>query len=128
MTLVLTPGQRNECTVFAQLLAQGAVKRPGRGRPRLRPDRTAGDKGYSSAHNRALCRRRGIRHTIPRRRNEHRTGPFDRDLYRLRVRVEHTINRCKQFRSLATRYEKTAAHYRALWLIAFTILWIGRDH
>jgi transposase len=128
MTLVLTPGQRNECKVFRQLLAQGAVRRPGRGRPRLHPDRMAGDKGYSSAENRGLCRRRGIRHTIPRRQNEHRTGPFDRATYRLRVRVEHTINRCKQFRSLATRYEKTAAHHRALWLIAFSIRWIGRDH
>ena len=127
MTLVLTPGQRNECTVFAQLLAQGAVQRPGRGRPRRLPARVAGDQGYSSAENRGLCRRRGIRHTIPRRRCEHRTGPFDRALYRLRVRVEHTINRCKRFRSLATRSDKTAAHYRALWLIAFTILWIGRD-
>jgi transposase len=128
MTLVLTPGQRNEVTVFPQLLAQGAIQRPGPGRPRLRPDRAVGDKGYSSAANRGLCRRRGIRHTIPRRTCEHRTGPFDRATYRLRVRVEHTINRCKQFRSLATRYDKTAAHYRALWLIAFTILWIGRDH
>jgi transposase len=125
---VLTPGQRNESTVFARLLAQGAVERPGRGRPRVRPDRIAGDKAYSSAAIRGLCRRRGIRHTIPRRANEHRTGPFDRALYRLRVRVEHTINRCKQFRSLATRYDKTAAHYRALWLIALSILWIGRVH
>jgi transposase len=125
---VLTPGQRNEVEVFPQLLARGAVARPGRGRPRLRPDRVVGDKGYSSAANRALCRRRGVRHTIPRRANEHRTGPFDRAVYRRRVRVEHTINRCKQFRSLATRYEKSAALHRALWLIAFTILWIGRDH
>jgi transposase len=125
---VLTPGQVNEVEVFPDLLDRGAVKRVGCGRPRRRPDRVAGDKGYSSAANRALCRRRGIRHTIPRRANEHRTGPFDRATYRLRARVEHTINRCKQHRSLATRYEKTADHFRALWVIAFTILWIGRDH
>jgi len=42
--------------------------------------------------------------------------------------VERLIGRCKQFRSLATRYEKRAAHYRALWLIACTILWIKADH
>ncbi|HEY7060254.1 MAG TPA: IS5/IS1182 family transposase, partial [Chloroflexota bacterium] len=34
------------------------------------------------------------------------------------------INRCKQYRSLATRYDKRAQSYRALWLIAFTMLWI----
>ena len=128
MTLVLTPGQAHEAPVFPQLLAQGAVKRPGRGRPRLRPKRVAGDKGYSSRAIRGGCRRRGIRVTIPRRGNEHRTGPFDRKLYRLRNRVERLINRCKQFRSLATRYDKRGANYRALWVIAFTILWIDHVH
>jgi len=44
MTLVLTPGQRHETTAFEQLMAQGAVKRPGPGRPRLRPRRIIGDK------------------------------------------------------------------------------------
>jgi transposase len=38
--------------------------------------------------------------------------------------VENLIARCKQFRSLATRYDKRAASYRALWTIAMTILWI----
>jgi transposase len=124
MTLVLTPGQQHEATVFEQLLDQGAVKRPGRGRPKRRPGRIAGDKGYSSRRIRGTCRRRGIRITIPRKVNERRTGPFDRALYRRRHRVECLINRCKQYRSLATRYDKRGASYRALWLIAFTILWI----
>lgn len=109
---------------MARLRAQGAVKRPGRGRPRRRPRRIVGDKGYSSRRIRAHCRRRGIRYTIPRKINEHRTGPFDRTIDRLRHRVECLINRCKQFRSLATRYEKRADSDRALWVIAFIILWL----
>ena len=124
MTLVLTPGQRHEATVLVQLLEQGAVRRPGRGRPRVRPDRVVGDKGYTGRRHRAYCRRRGIRYTIPRRSTECRRGPFDRATYRLRNRVERLINRCKQFRSLATRYDKRAGHYRALWVIAATILWL----
>jgi transposase len=128
MTLVLTPGQAHEAPVFPQLLTQGAVKRPGRGRPRLRPHRVAGDKGYSSRAIRQHCRRRGIRITIPRKSNEARTGPFDRELYRLRNRVERLINRAKQYRSLATRYDKRAASYRALWVIACTMLWIRHAH
>ena len=87
-----------------------------------------GDKGFSSRALRADCRRRGIRQTIPRRRTEQRSGPFDRASYRLRERVERLINRCKQYRSLATRYDKLANNYRALWLIAMTILWIERAH
>jgi transposase len=128
MTVVLTPGQAHEAPVFPQLLAQGAVRRPGPGRPRVRPQRVAGDKGYSSRAIRQACRRRGIRVTIPRKANECRSGPFDRELYRRRHRVENLIGRCKQFRSLATRYDKRAQSYRALWVIAMTMLWIKHDH
>ena len=123
-TALLTPGQQHEATVAPRLLHQGAVKRRGPGRPRVRPCRAVGDKGFSSRAVRAACRRRGIRHTIPRRRTEQRSGPFDRAGYRLRERGERLINRCKQYRSLATRYEKRGESYRALWTIAITILWI----
>src|ERR687898_439415 len=47
-------------TQVAALLERGAVKRPGRGRPRLRPDRVAGDKGYTGRRGCAALRRRGI--------------------------------------------------------------------
>ena len=109
--------------VFEQLLEQGAVRRVGRGRPRLRPKRVVGDKAYTGRR-RAYWRRRGIRCTIPRLRTERRRGPFDRVVYRQRNRVERLINRCKQFRSLATRYDKRADSYRTLWVIAATLLWL----
>lgn len=128
MTLVLTPGQRHEATAFERLMEQGAVRRPGPGRPRVRPRRVAGDKGYTGRARRAYCRRRGIRHTIPRLSTERRTGPFDRAIYRLRHRVENLIARCKQYRSLATRYDKRGESYRALWVIAMTILWLKHVH
>jgi len=124
MTVVLTPGQRHEQTAFEPLLAGGAVKRRGRGRPRGRPDRVSGDKGYSSGRIRRALRRRDIRYTIPRKANKRRTGPFDRALYRLRHKVECLFNRCKQYRSLATRYEKLGESYRAMWVIVSTILWL----
>ncbi len=62
--------------------------------------------------------------TIPRKRNERRRGLFDRVAYRARNRVERCINRCKQFRRLATRYEKRAENYRAMWVIAAILLWL----
>ncbi len=49
----------------------------------------------------AYLRRRGIRHTIPRKTDERRNGPFNRVLYRQRNLVEGTINRLKQFRRIA---------------------------
>ncbi len=122
MTFVLTPGEVHESTVVEQVMTQGAVKRAGRGRPRLYPRRVVGDKGYNSRKIRAFLRRRGIRYTIPRKSNERRRGPFDRRVYRLRNVVERTINRLKQFRRLATRDEKRAENHRAMWVIAATFL------
>jgi transposase len=124
MTFLLTPGQRHEARVFDQLMAGGAVKRVGPGRPKRRPYRIVGDKGYSSRQIRQYLARHQIRLTIPRKRNECRTGPFDRVIYRERNRVERLINRYKQFRRLATRYEKRAENYRAMWLIAAILLWL----
>lgn len=125
MTLVLTPGQAHESKVFERLLEGGAVKRAGSGRPKQRPGRVVGDKGYSSRRIREYLRERGIRITIPRRTNERRGGPFDRAIYRTRNLVERLINRLKQFRRLATRYEKRAENYRAMWVIAASLLWLN---
>ena len=125
MTVMLTPGQRQEATHVPALLEQGAVKRAGRGRPRLRPDRAAGDKGYTGQPIRSYLRRRGIGAVIPRRRNESRRGTrFDRDAYRERNRVERLINRLKQDRAIATRYEKLEVSYHALLTLACILLWL----
>ena len=124
MTFVLTPGECHELGVAEQLVEQGTVKRSGRGRPKGRPKRIAGDKGYSSKRFRRYLRKRGIRYTIPRKTNEHRGGSFDREIYRQRNRVERLLNRLKQSRRIATRYEKRAANYAAMLTVAAIVLWL----
>lgn len=124
MTFLLTPGQRHDTVVFEALMEQGAVKRSGPGRPKQRPDRVVADKGYSSRKNRRYLRRRGINYTIPRRADERRRGPFDKAAYRKRNRVERLINRLKQFRRIATRYEKLAENYLAMLHIGSILLWL----
>jgi transposase len=125
MTTVLTAGQRQEATQVPALLEQGAVARPGRGRPRVRPARVGGDKGYTGKPIRTYLRQRGIGAVIPRRKDESRRGTrFDRVAYRERNVVERTINRLKQHRAIATRYEKLAVSYHALLTIACILLWL----
>jgi transposase len=124
LTFLLPAGQRHEAVVVEALMEQGAVKRSGRGRPRLRPKRVVADKGYSSGKIRRSLRRRGIRMTIPHKQNERRRGPFDRDQYRERNRVERLINRLKQFRRVATRYEKRAVNDKAMLTVAAILLWL----
>ena len=125
MTFVLSPGQRHEATQVAALLERGAVKRPGRGRPRLRPERVVGDKGYTGRPVRGYLRRRGIGAVVPRLKTEPRRGiRFGRAAYRERNKVERLINRLKQHRAIATRYEKLQETYHALLTIAAILLWL----
>lgn len=117
-------GERHETVVFEPLLEQGGGKRAGAGRPRLPPQRVSGDKGYSSGKMRRYLRRRGIRMTIPRQANERRRGKFDKALYRERNRVERCFTRLKQYRRIATRYEKKAENYLAMLTLASIMMWL----
>jgi transposase len=66
-----------------------------------------------------------IHAVIPRLSNEPRRGTrFDRAAYRERNQVERRINRLKQFRRVATRYEKLAATFTAFVTIAAILLWL----
>ncbi|GDY48268.1 hypothetical protein SANT12839_091500 [Streptomyces antimycoticus] len=106
----------------------------GTGRPRVRPGHVIGDKGYSSKAIRTWLRQRNIRHTIPERsdqiRNRLRRGSrggrppaFDKHVYKRRNVVERCFNRLKQWRGIATRYDKTAESYQAAITLASLLMW-----
>jgi transposase len=124
IVFTLTGGERKEQLALPTLLESGAVKRQGRGRPRLRPDRLAGDKGYSSRTVRRYLRRRGIGDVIAHRSSDPPNPRFDRVAYRERNQVERLINRFKQYRRVATRYEKLAVRYLAVITIAAILMWL----
>ncbi|WP_435886718.1 IS5 family transposase [Streptomyces microflavus] len=142
LSIVLTPGNVNDATAFADVLNEVRTPRAGTGRPRTTPDRVLGDKAYSSRAIRHLLRRRGIAATIPERRdqvaNRRRRGRrggrppvFDTEIYRDRNVVERCFARLKQFRAIATRFDKLANRYRAGVVLASLILWLreaARDH
>jgi transposase len=132
----LTPGQDADTCELVRLVDQVRVARPGgRGRPRTRLGHLTGDKAYSSRANRAALRARHIRHTIPERddqkANRARRGSrggrppvFDQARYRDRNQVERLMNRRKQFRAVATRYDKLAERYAATVMVADIFIWL----
>jgi transposase len=110
--------------MFEKLMEGGAIKREGKGRPRRLPARVAADKGYSSKRVRLYLRIRGIGITIPHKSNEKHKGKFAKELYKQRNRVERFFNRLKQFRRIATRYEKRATNYKAMITLAAILFWL----
>ncbi len=79
----------------------------------VRPERLAGDKGYSAGWVRDWLKEHGITPVIPTRKNEARAKRFDKKRYRRRNIVERCIGNLKWFRRVATRYEKTARNFLA---------------
>lgn len=135
LALVVTGGNVNDCTVFEPVLDILRVPRAGAGRPRRRPAAVIADKAYSSRAIRRVLRRRGIRAVIPERADQQanrvrrgkaggRPPAFDHDLYKARNVVERCFNRLKQFRAIATRFDKLADRYRAGLHLASLILWL----
>ncbi len=115
LAVEVTAGQTHESTVFEQVMNK--VRVPSRcGRPRCRPVRLAGDKGYSYPRIRRWLTRYGIKSVIPRRSNQkpddgrHR---FDREAYRRRSVVEQCIGWLKESRAVGTRFDKLAVNYTA---------------
>ena len=119
----LTPGQTSYVKGFAALNAKVKVKRR-RGRPQQRPRFLVGDKAYDSQAIRRTLRQQHTTPVIPKRRNAKHQPRFNRGLYRERNRIERLMNRLKQFRRVATRYEKRAENYLAMVTIAAILFWL----
>jgi transposase len=133
--VIIAPGQGHDGRMLPDVLGDIRVPRPGAGRPRTTPDAVLADKAYSSRSTRNLLRARGIRAVIPepsdQRANRARRGSrggrpvtYDKDLYKQRNVVERSFNLLKQWRGLATRYDKLAIVYRAGAVLAAITTWL----
>lgn len=135
LVVLVGAGQSHDGPMLEHLLAHLKVARCGRGRPRTRPDRLRGDKAYSSRATRARLRQRGIVAVIPQPSdqiaNRKRRGSLggrppalDTEDYKGRNVVERNFNVVKQWRGLATRYDKLAIVYRAAAVLRAITLWL----
>ncbi len=135
LSLVVTPGQRADCTQFKPVLEKIRVLRIGPGRPRKKPESLAADKAYSNGPCREYLRQRGIRHTIPEKTDSQaarlrkgsrggRPPGFDEERYKKRNTIERAINRLKNARAVATRYDKRGYVYLGTATAAALAIWL----
>jgi transposase len=102
VSLLISPGNDHDATCAEALLhglEKGAV--------------VIADKGYDADSIRAHIRDQGAVPNIPNRSNRKTKYRWTKSIYRQRNRVERFFNRLKQFRRIATRYDKLGANFFA---------------
>ncbi len=109
---VLTPGNVADISVAPALVAIMPGSR-----------RLIGDKGYDANALRRLLHSRGTAPVIPSTTSRKIPLPLDKDAYRQRNVIERMFCRLKDFRRLATRYDKLARNFLSALALVAVILW-----
>ena len=112
IAFILTPGQGGEAPVAAELIAAA----PPAGS-------LAAHRAYDSDALRNQLLARGMRPVIPNAPYRKRLHPFDAEAYKRRNLVERAFCRLKDFRRIATRYDKLACTYAAAVCLAAIVIW-----
>jgi transposase len=112
IALLLTGGEAHDCPVAERLIR------------RVKPaKRMLGDKAYDSAELREELDDLGTKPVIPNRSNRKQPFSFSKRLYKGRWRIESAFNRLKDFRRIATRYDRLARNYLASVCLAAALVW-----
>jgi transposase len=108
----LTGGEAHDCPVAERLIR------------RVKPAKhMLGDKAYDSAELREGLDEQETKPVIPNRSNRKQPFTFNKRLYKLRWHIENAFNRLKDFRRIATRYDKLARNYLASVCLAAALVW-----
>jgi transposase len=114
LAFLLTAGQTHDLVGADALL------------PQIAADRLIADKAYDAdARVREPLARAGKAAVIPPRLNRLAPRDFDRDIYKERHLIENFFCKLKQFRAIATRYDKTAQNFLAAVHLAAAIIWLN---
>jgi transposase len=138
LVVLVGAGQAHDGPMLPFVLGAIGVPRLGVGRARSRPDAVLADKAYSSRATRSLLRSRGITAVIPEPRDQQahrkrrgrkggRPVGCDPEAYKGRNVVERSFNALKNWRGLATRYDKLAVIYRGGAVLAAILIWLREE-
>jgi transposase len=108
----LTAGQRGDAPQADALIAD------------LPADIVMADAAYDSDRLRSAIAEKGAVAVIPNNPSRARKYPLDKHLYAQRHLIECCFSKLKQFRRVATRFEKTAGNYLAVVTVAAIVLWL----
>jgi transposase len=114
LSILLTGGQEHDCPPAQRLIRRTKAAR-----------KLLGDKAYDSAELRQWLSERGTKPVVPNRSNRKQPFTFDRKSYKQRHRIENAFCRLKDFRRIATRYDRLARNFLAsVCLVAAIVWWI----
>ena len=111
LRFILTPGQTNDITQASALLRD------------FKPTHVLADKGYDSQALVAQVEAAGAIAVIPPRTCQ-RPRQFDAKIYQDRNAIERCFGRLKQYRRIATRYDRKDSHFKAFLCLAACLYWI----
>jgi len=110
---MLTGGEAHDCPVACVLLE---TTKPAA--------EMLGDKAYDSAAFRGALKARGTKSNIPNKSNRKKKFRFSKQCYRKRHLIENAFCRLKDFRRIATRYDKLAVNFASsVYLVAAIVWW-----
>jgi putative transposase len=110
--LIGTPGQRNDIA-FAHALVED-----------IKAEALLADKGYDANHLVEKMEKRGTQVVIPPKRDRKIQRAYDTELYKERNHIERFFNKLKQFRRVATRYDKLLANFLGFVKLAAIAIWL----
>ena len=87
-------------------------------------DAMLGDKGYDADHLCQAIEQAGAAVVIPPKRNRNVQRPCDTTLYKERNKIERFVNKLKQCRRIATRYDKLLANFMGFVKLAAIVIWL----
>jgi transposase len=112
LSILLTAGQAHDCPPAPRL-----IRRTNAAKTLL------GDTAYDSSPFRQWLKERGTKTVIPNKANRKQPFSFDKKTYRQRHRIENAFCRLKDFRRIATRYDRLARNFLASVCLVAAIVW-----